>query len=138
MKAPISLCQSRAALSALKSLTQEADRLGLKYLAVECSVYRGPSSGGHESLPEARQELDQALLKGEKLGLRALLARSHCLTATTLRLARNNGDAALHYQKALALPQEIQTEPGADKVISRADLSSIYTESARWSEGAET
>jgi hypothetical protein len=58
--------------------------------------------------------------------------------ATTLRLAGNNADAAHHYQQALALLQEIQNEPGANKVTSRADLSSIYTESVRWSQSAKT
>jgi eukaryotic-like serine/threonine-protein kinase len=130
--------KSGNALNALKSLAQEADSLGLKHLAVECSVYRAEALINTKAYDQARQELDQALLRGEKLGLRALLVRSHYLMATTLRLTGNNADAVRQYQHALALLQEIQKEPGADKVISRADLSSIYNESVRWSLGAKS
>jgi len=130
--------RSRESLNALKSLAQEADTQGLRYLAVECAVYRGQALVDSKSYDQARQELDEALLKGEKLGLRALLARSYYLKATALRLSGNSSDAARHYQHALALLQEIQREPGADKVLSRADLSSIYKESVRWSLGAKS
>ncbi|HEV2491559.1 MAG TPA: tetratricopeptide repeat protein [Terriglobia bacterium] len=129
---------SRQALNALKSLGQEADSLGLKDLAVECAVYRAQALIDTKAYDQARQELDQALLKGEKLGLRELLARSYYLMATALRLSDNSPDAMRHYQHALALLQAIQKEPGADKVLSRADLSSIYKESVRWSLGAKS
>jgi len=71
----------------------------------------------------------------EKLGARTLLARDHYLLATALREMGGGTEATGHYREALRLLDEIRKEAGAEKVIERADLKPIYTESARWSQG---
>jgi len=58
------------------------------------------------------------------------------LLGMTLRLSGNASDAPSHYREALRLLDDIRKEPGADKAVQRADLNPIYTESARWSQGA--
>jgi serine/threonine protein kinase/tetratricopeptide (TPR) repeat protein len=126
---------SREAISSLKSLAQEADSLGLKYLSVECSVYVGEALVNSKDYSRARQELEPALGKAEKLGLRTLLARDHYLLGTTLRLTGNGTEATGHYREALRLLDEARKEAGAEKVIERSDLKTIYTEAARWSNG---
>jgi len=80
----------------------------------------------------ARQELEPVLAKAEKLGLRTLLAKDNYLLATALRAAGNGTEATSHYREVLRLLDEIRKEPGAEKVIERADLKSIYTDSTRW------
>jgi len=124
--------RSREAISSLKALAQEADSLGLKYLSVECSVDLGEALVNNKDYSRARQELEPALGKAEKLGLRTLLARDHYLLATALRATGNGAEATRHYREALRLLDEIRKEAGAEKVIERADLKAIYTDSTRW------
>ncbi len=126
---------SRAAISSLQSLAQEADSLGLKYLSVECSVYVSEALVNSKDYSRARQELGPALGKAEKLGLRTLLAKDHYLLGTTFRLTGNGAEATRHYREALRLLDEIRKEAGAEKVIERADLKPIHEESIRWSQG---
>jgi tetratricopeptide (TPR) repeat protein/predicted Ser/Thr protein kinase len=126
--------RSREAISSLKALAQEADSLGLKYLSVECSVDLGEALVNNKDYSRARQELEPALGKAEKLGLRTLLAKDHYLLATALRATGNGTEATPHYREALRLLDEIRKEAGAEKVIERADLKAIYTDSTRWSQ----
>ena len=126
--------RSREAISSLKALAQEADSLALKYLSVECSVDLGEALVNNKDYSRARQELEPALAKAEKLGLRTLLAKDHYLLATALRATGNGTEATPHYREALRLLDEIRKEAGAEKVIERADLKPIYTDSTRWSQ----
>jgi serine/threonine protein kinase/tetratricopeptide (TPR) repeat protein len=122
----------QAAISTLEELSREADSLGWKYLVVECSVYRAEALINVKDHARAQRELTRALAISEKLGLRAMLARSHYLIATTLRLTGNGAEAAGHYRETVRLLEEIRKEPGATNVLQRGDLNSIYTESTRW------
>ncbi|PYV22350.1 MAG: hypothetical protein DMG27_18430 [Acidobacteria bacterium] len=135
-KAAVKEGRSREAVSLLRGLGQEADTQGLRYLSLECSTYLAEALVNTRDYPHARQELDRALGKAEKPGLRALLAKDQYLLGTTLRLSGNASDAPGHYREALRLLDDIRKEPGADKAVQRADLSPVYTECARWSRGA--
>jgi tetratricopeptide (TPR) repeat protein/serine/threonine protein kinase len=126
--------RSREAISSLRAVAQEADSLGLKYLSVECSVDLAEALVNAKDYSRARQELEPALGKAEKLGLRTLLAKDHYLLATALRATGNGTEATPHYREALRLLDEIRKEAGAEKVIERADLNTIYTDSTRWSQ----
>ncbi len=136
-KVAVSEGHSREAIISLKSLAQEADSLGLKYLSVECSIYVGEALVNSKDYSRARQELEPALGKAEKLGLRTLLARDHYLLGTALRLTGNGAEATGHYREALRLLDEIRKEAGVDKVIERADLKTVYAESSRWSQAGK-
>lgn len=124
----------QAAISALEGLSREAATLGLKYLAVECSIYMAEALVNSRDYRRAQRELGHALARSEKLGLRAMLAKSHYLIATTLRLTGNDAEATGHYREAVRLLEEIRKEPGAANVLQRADLNSIYIDSTRWSQ----
>jgi serine/threonine protein kinase/tetratricopeptide (TPR) repeat protein len=130
--------RSAAAVSSLKSLAQEADSLGLKYLSAQCSTYRAEALLGSRDYARVQQELQSALGKAEKLGLRELLAKDQYLLATALRLTANGTEASGHYREALRWLEEIRKEAGSDKVIERADLKPIYTESIRWPHGGQS
>ena len=125
--------RSREALGALKALAGEADTLGLEYLSVECSIYTAEAMVNSKDYARARQELEPTLVKSQKLGLRTLTAKSEYLLGTILRLTGSGPEAAAHYSRALKLLEDIRKEPGAEKVIDRADLNPVYTESTRWS-----
>jgi serine/threonine protein kinase/tetratricopeptide (TPR) repeat protein len=128
----------QAAISALARVSQEAESLGWKYLAVECSVYQAEALVNVKDYARAQQELGHALTSSEKLGLRAMLAKSHYLMATVLRLTHNEQEAAGHYRETVRLLEEIRKEPGATHVLERADLNSMYMDSTRWSQGGKS
>ena len=124
--------RSQAAISALKGLAQEAETLGLKYLSAECSIYLAEALVNIKSYAPARQELKRAVATTEKLGLRTLSAQGHYLLATTLRATGNGKEAASRYREAIRLLDQIRKEAGAERVMERADLKSIYTDSTHW------
>jgi tetratricopeptide (TPR) repeat protein len=126
----------REGISSLQSLAEEANSLGSKYFSAECSVDLAEALVNSKDYLRARQELETALGKAERLGLRTLLARAHYLLGTALRETGNGTEAASHYREALRLLDEIRKEAGAEKVIERADLKPIYAESARWSQNS--
>jgi eukaryotic-like serine/threonine-protein kinase len=121
-----------AALASLRSLAQQAQELGLNYIALECSISMGEAMIQTKSLPAARQELEKALTQSEKLGLIPLSLKAQYLLATALRQSGNAADAQDHYRQALRLLDTIRKDPGAEKVMQRADLMLISTESNRW------
>src|SRR5260370_7336452 len=102
-KVAVSEGHSREAIISLKSLAQEADSLGLKYSSVECSVYVGEALVNSKDYSRARQELEPALGKAEKLGLRTLLARDHYLLGPPLRLPAIGTKTPAHYHTPLPL-----------------------------------
>ena len=128
---------SQSAIANLRQLAQEADRIGLKYLSVECSISLAQALVNAKDYADARPELERALAQSEKLGLRALRAQSHYWLATTLRLSGAAAEATGHYREALQLLEEIKQESGPGKVLERSDLKPIYTEATRWSRGTQ-
>ena len=133
-KAAVKEGRSQAAISALKGLAQEADTLGLKYLSAECSIYLAEALVNTRDYSHARQELERAVAKTERLGLRTLSAKGHYLLATELRLTGKGAEAAGHYREAVRLLEDLRKEAGANNVLERADLNPIYTDSTRWSQ----
>jgi len=122
---------AKGAVARLKSLAQEADTLGLKYLSLEASLDLAEAEVDMKDYARARQDLERILLKTDKLGLHALSARGQYLLGTTLRLSGNGNEASSHYKQAVSLLEQIAKDPGADKALQRSDLNSIYTESSR-------
>jgi tetratricopeptide (TPR) repeat protein len=97
---------------------------------VECSIYHADALMNMKSYEPARKELESALNRSEKLGVRALLAQSHYLLARDLELAGNTADAAEHYQQARKILDEIQKDAKTDSIVKRSDLSPIYAHPA--------
>jgi serine/threonine protein kinase/tetratricopeptide (TPR) repeat protein len=125
--------RSQAAIRDLQSLSQEADKQGSKYLGLEASVDVAAAMVNNKDFSHARQELERELGISEKLGLRLQTARIHYLLGTALRLSGSANDAADHYRKVLNLLDEMKKEAGAEHVLERSDLKTIYDESTRWS-----
>ena len=130
--------RSREAISELKTLTEQADTLGLKSYSAQCSVYLAQALISTKDYTGAQRELQRSLDRGEKLGLRMLLAKSHFLLATVLRLTSDSAEAQRHYHEAARMLDEIRKEPGADRMMERADLKAAYQESSRWSQAAKS
>ena len=116
----------------LKSLAQEADALGLKYLAFEASLYLAQAELDTKNYSRARQDLERTLVRSDKLGLRALTAQIQYLLGTALRLSGSQEEAGPHYKESVHLLDEIRKEAGAEKLLQRSDLNSVYNEASRW------
>lgn len=125
------------AMSTLRPLIQQADELGLKYISVECSVFMAETMIQNHDYPHARQELERALLRSDKLGQPPLSARAHYLLATIERDSGNSSEAQNNYREALRLLDAMKKDPGAEKLLQRSDLKLMYDESTRSTQAAK-
>ncbi|MGB7585236.1 MAG: tetratricopeptide repeat protein [Terriglobales bacterium] len=130
--AKLAVVQGRGStvVSQLRTLSERADTMGLKYLSIQCSVLLGEALTNQKQYPLAQRELESAATRSEKLGLRALLAQSHFLLAHALELSGHAADAAPHYAQALQIAQSIQEEAKTDRIASRSDLAPIFAHKA--------
>jgi eukaryotic-like serine/threonine-protein kinase len=125
---------SSSTISDLRSLAQQADSQGRKYISVACSVLLAETMISNKNYPHARQELQRGLARSEKLGLRLESARIHYLLGSSLRLSGSTGEAATQYREARTLLDEIRKEQGAEHVIDRYDLKPIYTDTSQFAQ----
>lgn len=117
----------QAAVASLKTLIHEADALGLRYVSSEASLQLAEALMNTHQYPAATKELEVAVKTSEKLGLQALLARSHYLLGRTLELTGVGAEASRHYAEARRLLEAIRQESGTDAILKREDLSPIST-----------
>ena len=121
--------RNQAAIAPLKALVQEADAVGLKHLSTEAELALAEALLNTHQYPAARKELETSLRTSEKLGLQALLARSHYLLGRNLELSgTGSAEAAPHYAAAKRILEAIHQESGSDGILKRQDLSSISSE----------
>ena len=124
--------RSRAAVGDLKNLAQQADAQGRKYISVRSSVLLAEAMIKSKEYPVARQELQRALGRSEKLGLRLETARVHYLLGAALRLTGSASEATSQYREAARMLDEISKEQGAEHLLERFDLKTIYAESTQF------
>ncbi len=115
-----------------RNLAQQANSRGLKYLSLQSSVDMAEAMIESKDYSHAQQELQTALSTSEKLGSRYLSARIHYLLGNALRLGGNAAEASTHYRQALSLIDEMRKEPGAEKLLERADLKSLVTQASQF------
>jgi eukaryotic-like serine/threonine-protein kinase len=130
--------RAAAAVRNLRSLARQAEEQGFSYMAVQCSIYLAEAMMRTHDDSHARQELERALLRADKLGLKPLSTRAHYLLATTLRASGNQAEAQQHYRDALQLLDAMRKEPGADKILQRVDFKVIYDEATRGSQAGKS
>ncbi len=124
--------RSKEAIARLQPLAKNAESLGLKYIAAQCSLTLAEAMIQVKDYAHAKPELEKLLLRSDKLGLQPVSAKAHYLQATMLRLSGNTADAQDQYRQALKLLDAISKEKGAEKVLQRSDLSTMYNEASRW------
>jgi len=116
----------QAAERSLRSLAQQADKMGLQYSSTECSVYLGEALIGMKSYPLAQTELASALDNSERLGLQSFLAQGHFLLGQTLGAMGHAGEAQSQYQQARKIADSIQKDAQTPAITKRSDLRPIY------------
>ena len=119
---------SRNTVSDLRALAQQADAGGRKYIAVASSALLAQALIANRDYSGARQELQRALGKSEKLGLRLESARIHYLLGEAVRGSGDAAGAKSQFAQAGALLAEIGKEQGAEHLAERYDLKPIYAE----------
>jgi serine/threonine protein kinase/tetratricopeptide (TPR) repeat protein len=125
--------QASPALAArLAALAQDADSLGLKSLAVECTVQRAEALFKLGDRQNAQREAERAIAQAETFGLRLPLAKAHFLRGEVLR-SGGSAEARADYASALRLLDEVKAEEGSQNVFSRTDLGPMREACARWS-----
>ncbi|MGB2633868.1 MAG: tetratricopeptide repeat protein [Candidatus Acidiferrum sp.] len=128
--------RSAAVIADLRGISQDADRQGMKYLALVSSVDLATALVNNKDYAHAKEVLDQALNTSEKLGVRLQTALIHYQLGN---LAKQKGDAqgaAAEYRQAAGLLDEIKKEQGAEKVLQRADLKPVYERATQGSTAA--
>jgi len=130
--------RSQLAMGDLRAIVPQAGSLDFKYLSLEGSVELAEALIISKNYSQALHELQGALSKSEKLGTRFLTLRIHYLFGNALRLSGDSAEAAGHYHQTLALLDEMKKEPGADHILERSDLKSMYNESTRLSTPSAT
>ncbi len=121
----------QAAITALRSLGAEADTMALKYLSVRAAVELGEAYLAAKDYGKARQELERATGRAEKLEARVLMVRSEFGIATALRLQNHPSDAAPHYRKAVRVLDEITVDAGPDTIAKNQELNALYAEAGK-------
>jgi len=122
----------RQAIPEFRKLIQQADDLSLKYSSVEASIFMGEAMMQGRDYTHARQELQRALLLADKFGQPALSAHAHYLLARIGQDSSNNADAQDNYRAVVSTLDTIKKEPGAEKLLQRADMKLMYDESSHW------
>jgi len=123
--------KTQAAIPELRAAIQQADSLHLKYYWLRSSVDLAEAMIKTKDYTHARQELGNALSSSEKLGLRLETARIHYLLGDTLRLSGNASEATHQYETAANMFEELRKDPGAEHLLDRSDLRTMYAEARR-------
>jgi eukaryotic-like serine/threonine-protein kinase len=126
------------AIPNLRALIQQADDSGLKYSSVECSIFMAEAMLQSHDYTHARQELERALLRSDKLGQQVLSAHAHYLLATIARDSANNKEAQDNYREVIRALDVMKKDAGAEKLLQRADLKLMYEESTHWSQAGKS
>jgi len=122
---------ARDAISNLQALAQKAEGVGLKYIAAQCSLLEADAMVQVKDYAHAKPLLERVLLLSDKLGLQIVSAKAHFLLASAAQSSGNSSDAQDHYRQVVRLLEPMDKQKGAEKVLQRADLSTIYTEANR-------
>ncbi len=122
--------RAAAAIPELRAAMQQAEALHLKYYWLRTRVDLAEALIKTKDYAHARQELDGALTVSEKLALRVETARIHCLLGDDLRLTGKPGEAESEYKLAQNLLDDLKKDAGAQNVLQRSDLRTMYAQAS--------
>jgi eukaryotic-like serine/threonine-protein kinase len=136
--ARLDLAQGRAAAAApaLKKIMQDANSTGLRALSVQASLSYAQALLATNQAEAARRQLEEALGQADGLGMRLELARARYLMGKAVTATGKPSAAALYYQEAARILQALSRQPGADHILDRPDLKTIYAEAVASAGGA--
>ena len=126
--ARVAIAEGRSAsvIGELRTISQDADRQGMKYLALVSSVDLATAMINAKDYKGAQSVLEQALNTSERLGVRLQAALIHYQMGNLQKQTGDAGGAAAQYKQAAGILDEIKKEPGAEHTLDRADLKAVY------------
>jgi eukaryotic-like serine/threonine-protein kinase len=113
------------AVGDLDKLMAEADSLGLKLQAAQCSLYSGIAMVRSKNGAGAVARLETALSKADRLGAKPLQARAHGALSEAYQLTGKSADSATHLKQAKDLLAEMRTESRSQTLLARQDFKSF-------------
>jgi serine/threonine protein kinase/tetratricopeptide (TPR) repeat protein len=128
--AEVAVREKKGNVAALRTLMQQADDAGLKYSSVECELFLAEAMMLAHDDAHARQEVDRALLRSDKLGQQALSAHAHYLLGTMARDAKNSSDARDNFRWVVNTLDGMKKDPGAENLLLRDDIKRMYLDAS--------
>jgi serine/threonine protein kinase/tetratricopeptide (TPR) repeat protein len=122
----------QAIIKKLKDIAEATQTLGLKYLSIECSIYEAHAKIRIKDYSGAQEQLERVDLLSENLGLRPLRVLSEFSLAKLFKQKGELPEATAHYRQVTSLLDTLRKEPGAQKIMERADFKAMYAESESW------
>jgi eukaryotic-like serine/threonine-protein kinase len=122
---------SRSSVAGLQALANQAAEAGLKYMSIEASLFAAEALIKTKGYAQARQALENLVASSDILGAQLLLAKSHLLLGTVLRMSGNAGDATREYRETIRVINEMGKDAG-DKFVGRADVKAMSAEATHW------
>ena len=124
--ARLSVLDGHAPLQAavLETLGSDAERLGLKFESVYCSLLAGESERLAKRNAAARDRLESALVQADRLGARALLAHAHHQLSLLDAAEGNQAESRRHSENARQLLDAIRKD-AREGVLERPDFKAM-------------
>lgn len=115
----------------LRSVAQEADAAGLKYIATDARLLLAEALLNTKQFAAAKKELETARSASDKLGLQAMQARGEYLLGRLAQLSNDADQAASHYAAAKRDLEAMRQETGSDSILKRFDFQEVSTATAQ-------
>ena len=133
--ARVAIAQGRAkeALAMLRPLLK-ADSTVSSYLTLRTAMVYAQAEVAIGDYPHAQHDLEQALSTADKAGMHLDTAHIYYWLGESARLSgsADHTQTAYYYRETVRLLDIIKSDPGAEKVLTRADLKAIYDNANRW------
>jgi len=126
------------AIATLRQLMQQSDDQGVPNISIDCAISIGETMIRSHDNVHAQQQLERALVRADKLSLKPLSARAHYLLGGLLRAMGNQTDAQQNYRDTLQLLDAMRQDPGAEKILERADFKAMHDDAARWAQNSKS
>jgi tetratricopeptide (TPR) repeat protein/predicted Ser/Thr protein kinase len=102
------------------------------YLLLQGNLAAAQAGIGLKDYARADHDLEQELTSAQRAGMRFDSARIYYLLGTSARLSGHADRAAGYYREAVQLLDAIRSDPGAENILRRVDVKTMYDESNRW------
>jgi tetratricopeptide (TPR) repeat protein len=122
------------AINTFRKLMQDADDQSVPNISVESSIYMAEAMIRNHDNVHAQQELERALVRADKIGLKPLSVKAHYLLGTAFRASGDQLEAQQHYLTTVQMLDDMRKEPGSEKILQRVDLKTMYDEATRWTQ----
>jgi hypothetical protein len=122
---------SRRAATSLRTLAGQAGAVDFKYAALESSIYAAQALLRDKNYSDANREAQKALGQSDAQSLRMQVAREHYVLGVALRSSGSTSESSGHLRNAVQIWDEVRKEPGAEKILDRADLKAMYSDASQ-------